>query len=528
MATPAKKSIILSPRQREGMQLCRQKRFVLFSGPRIGGKTVCSLHCVCDHARKTDRGNIAIVSISQSVGLDSGVWRKLTKEIIPQWIDDGLLEWKKEPYTEGVSKRPKCSVVNVHGNVTELQLDSLKFEQEVEERFKSREFSAMYVPELSHFTNRETFDMWTECLRASHLKDSDFLFLADTNPADDGMDSWIYWLWFTLPAIEYEEYCEISHGKGWPILSEKSFYDYRKQFGSLIFTPDHNPFLSESRKELLRANLSSNPDKYRRYWLGDWIKANEGALFFSVFKRGYHVRGEITAPNTPDPEIMVPETTTMTLRTGWDPGQGVNSAFVIIERIEGRVVLPSGKTVVKSLFKVLDEVVITGQDHLLPEFAASCLERMEYWEDRCGKPFEWIHWSDRSVFDARETKQNLFHHQIIYDATQGSVILKAADRGPGTILQRINLFRRLLFEDRIFFNNDLCPRAIEMCVAMRAGRSRHTPIESGSKHKHVFDAITYCIASEIYDELEESVFERVRTSRDERNARENSIVTVAL
>jgi len=508
--------------------MCRRKRFVLFSGPRLSGKTEASTHCVVDHAWRTDRGNISIVSVSQSAGLDSGIWKKLINVTIPNWINSGMgMKWAKKPYIANVTKRPACSVTNAFGTITELQLDSLKFEQEVEDRFKNREFSMMYVPELSHFQEKKTFDIWAECLRGSHLKDEQFLFLADTNPADDGEDSWIYFMWFVLPALNFNEYCEFCRKKDLPTLTEGAFSNYKSSIGSLTFNIEHNIFLTRNRIELLEGTYAGNQDLYDRYILGLWKKSSMDALFYKVFRPNFHIVGEIETPGNPDPELMMPEKGASRLYTGWDPGAGVNSAFCIVEKTHGKITLPSGKLAEKSIYKVLDELVITGQDHSLDEFTEKCVEKMEWWEDKCGQAFDWEHWSDQSVFQMREPRHQKYYHQIVYEASGGVVTLKAAERGPGSVKQRIDLFRKLLFEGRIFFNNDRCAKTIEMCRSMRAGTSNLQPIAKGSPHKHPFDALLYCVASLAFDELDDAVFERVRTSWNEK-ATESSLVSVGI
>lgn len=527
MANPDKPTWTISPRQKEGMELCRKRQFVLFSGPRLTGKTEASTHCVVDHAWRTDRGNVSVVSISQSTGLDSGIWKKIVEVTIPNWIDSGMgMKWVKKPYIANVSKRPACSVTNAFGTETSLQLDSLKFEKEVEDRFKGREFSMMYIPELSHFREKKTFDIWSECLRGSHLRDDQFLFLADTNPADDGEDSWIYYLWFVLPQLTYLEYCDRCRKLDAAVLSESAFDSYKASIGSLTFNIEDNIFLSKERIERLEATYFSDPDLYDRYILGLWKKASTDALFHRVFRPRFHIRGEIETPGNPDPMILIPQPSTSRMPTGWDPGAGVNSAFAIIEKTSGRITLPSGKLVEKSIFNVLDEVVITGEDHSLDEFTEKCVEVMEWWENRMGQPYDWDHWSDRSVFDMKEPRHKKYYHQIIYEASNGLITLKSADRGPGSIQQRIHLLRKLLFEGRIFFSNDKTPRAIEMCRSMRAGTSSLMPIQKGSPHKHIFDAIMYCVASEAYDEIDDSIINRIRNARDEGN--DSGVVSVAL
>lgn len=516
----------ISEKQKEGMELCRRKQFVLFSGPRLTGKSEASLNCVMDHAKLTDRGNISIVSISQSTGLDSGIWKKLTQVTIPQWIEAGEVEWVRKPYIMNVTKRPACSVTNVYGGKSEFQLDSLKVEKEVEDRFKDREFTMMYVPELSHFRHAKTFKIWAECLRGKHLRDDQFLFLADTNPSDEGEDSWIFHLWFILPNMTYQEYCEYCRQKSLSIPTEEGFYSYRESIGSLTFNIEDNPFLSQARIERLEQTYHDDPDLWDRYILGKWNKASTDALFYKVFRPNFHVVGEIETPGNPNPVLMTPENSTSIMPTGMDPGEGVNSAFAIVEKVMAKITLPNtGKIVEKSIFKVLDEVVITDTDHSLDEFIEQCLEKMNFWESACEKPFDWVYWSDRSVFERKEPRNKRFYYQLVHEISSGRIVLKAADRGPGSVKQRVSLLRKLLFEGRIRFSNDKCPRAIAMCKEMRKGPTESQTIQKGSPHKHIFDAIMYCIASEAFDEVEEAIYNRVRTSDDEP---ESSLVAIPI
>lgn len=521
----------ISERQSELMEACRTKQFVLASGPRLTGKTKAALDCIVDHGRRTDRAIVSIIAISQSTGLDAGVWRALTVNTIPNWINAGLLKWHKQPYTANVSKRPTCSIVNNFGTVSEFQLDSLKYEHEVEERFKSREFTCIYVPELSNFHEEKTFNIWSECLRALHLTDDQFLFLADTNPADDGEESWIYQKWFVMPRMTYPEYCEHCHKKDLPVSSEAAFESYKKSLALVQFTIDDNPFLTQERIDRLIRTYDGDPDLYDRYILGLWKKASRDALFAKVFRPIRHVVGEIETPANPEPEMMAPEAVRrpdmpVTLITGWDPGSGTNSSFHIIEKTMTIRMNSEGKPVERSLFKVLDELAIIDQDHSLEEFVAAAVRKMEFWQTLVGRDVNWVHWSDRSVFDMKEPRHLKYYHQIIYEASDGLVVLRAADRGPNTVRQRVSLMRKLLFEDRLLFSNTLAPKAIEMCRSMRPGTSELMPIQKGSKHKHVFDSIMYAIASEAFDEIEELVFNRPMTMNT--NPQATSLVTVGI
>ena len=151
-----------SPKQDGLRALCRQKKFVLANGCRFSGKTVACLHALAEHAWLTPRGNACMLTVSQTVGFDSGIWKDFTEVVLPEWIGGNFgMEWVKKPWIMGVSKKPTCEVTNRWGGTTTIQLESLANEEEVEIRFKPRRYSMIYIPELSTFNNRNTFTTLT-------------------------------------------------------------------------------------------------------------------------------------------------------------------------------------------------------------------------------------------------------------------------------------------------------------------------------------------------------------------------------
>jgi hypothetical protein len=179
---------LLKPMNPKGellLDTCKKKRLTLASGTRLSTKSINALHIVCDHAWNTKLGNIALVTLTLGAGTDSGVWQQLMEMVIPHFG----LKFKKKPYNEGSSKKPSCVVFNKYGEGVKIQLHSLKHEDEVEERFKNKSFSMIYVTELDLFKKLKTFSTWVLCLRMPHLKDNELLFLGDCNPADEGTAS---------------------------------------------------------------------------------------------------------------------------------------------------------------------------------------------------------------------------------------------------------------------------------------------------------------------------------------------------
>lgn len=488
----------LYPKQSEALSYCKpgKRNRILLNGPRYSGKTQAACHAICDHAWNTKNGNICVLAISQSVGIDSGIWQKLTEVFIPGWIEGNFgFDWVKKPYIQNVTKKPCCTVRNKFGGETRISLESLNNEDEVDARFKGKEYSMVFINELSKFKQRKTFDSLIATLRGRDIPQQEYLFLADTNPdLDLGTESPWYKLWYELPANDEPDPLEI------PL---------RDSLRLVEFTIDDNFFYTKEEKAILMAAFVHDPDLMAAYGYGKWVTASTDALFYNVFRHDLHVIGEVGTAVNKRPEIMVPQPNCSELGSGWDIGV-VNSAAGIIEKAQREYAIrdTNGKktgTGLEPIFKILDEEVVIGEDHSIDDFVESFLKKMLFWENLVGKPVMWKHWSDRSAFDMKDKSSNQFHHQTVYNASRGKILLDAAARGHGSVKQRVDLFRKLLFQGRIFINNDRCPNTIAMCKGIKKGKSSVAVIQKESKFKHIFDALTYYIASECYDELTQNV-----------------------
>jgi hypothetical protein len=490
---------LMTQRQIELFNLCRsrQKTFVLASGPRLSGKTLACLHALCDHAWNTPNANICIVTVTQSAGMDSGIWTDLTEMILPQWIEEGNfgMRWIRRPSVSGVTKKPYCIVNNRYGHNVKIQLESLKNETEAEARFKGKRYSMLLVNELSNFRNPASFRTWAECLRIVGLKPQMHLFLADTNPSDEGTNSWIYKIWYDLPAVDFSRQQHDQESE------ELKAYRYLQPLvGKVEFTLEDNILIEPERIQRLKAAYAGDPDQYARYVLGKWVTATTDSLFYSVFKESIHVVPPIPTGAGDDREIMVPEPECSELITGWDPGVS-NCATVIVEKVIANL---NGEPT--SYFKVLDELVVIGQTVDISGFVYQVAQKLKYWQSVIGKSISCKHYSDRYAFDVKEPMGNRYLHQIIFDESPidtpgGPITLIAAERGKGSVAQKVELLRQLLFQRRIFFSRYKAPICIQMLKSIKRGRTALSVIDTASQYKHVFDALMYAIASECYDEI---------------------------
>lgn len=515
----------VAPKQHEVMEACvpgQQQNLILLNGPRWSGKTVSLFHAIPSIAYNTDRGNICMLTITQSAGVDSGPWQHLTEIYIPEWINDGNfgLEWVKEPYVQSVTKKPSCKVSNRFGNSTQISLESLKNEDEVEARFKGKAYSCIWVNELSKFKKRKTFDTLKQCLRMPHLREDQHLLVCDTNPdLDLGQESPWYQLWYVLRTATPDELEKL-----YPDVPPEVLMPLQKKLRLIEFTLDDNPYLTEDKKKQLMADFAHDPALLDAYYFGRWVQASTDAIFFKVFRPQVHVIGEIGTPVNDDPEILVPPPQTIDLYSGWDPGAAVNSAAVIAsKRMATEIIRDAKGHEVEHevpIFDFIDELVIVDTPHDLADFVIEFLKLMKYWEELLKRPGKivWHHWSDRSVIDVRDPHGKYFH-QVIYEASGGVLNLTASmDRGPGSVGQRVDLFRKLLFDERMFFSRDKCPNLINSVRSLKRGTSEIAVIAKGQKVKHVWDSASYLLAGECHSELNRKVIETMMRPRQERSS----------
>jgi hypothetical protein len=523
----------------------------LCNGPRYSGKSVGSYHALVEHAWNTHPGNITIITISQTVGMDSGVWQDITKHVLPEWIGhypDGKpwighdrdgneieggnfgMEWVRAPFTQNVSKKPTCEVSNSAGGVTTIQLDSLQNEDEVEDRFKPRRYSMIYVPELGTFHKRQTFDTWTECLRMIGLPERAHLFLGDSNPPDDE-SWWMHDLWWDLLETTEPDIPDFLEEKGWPMTPD----DLRTLKDALCrvdIRVEDNPFADARHVALLKAKYAHNDELYRRYILGECVRSTTDSLFAEVFRPTVHIVGEPeTKKNQGDAEMMYPEEDCFELLTTWDPGSSTNWAAHIVEKFFPTVEKYGARAASYDgapCFKVLDEICVIGEDVDAQEFVNEMLKKMDLWQEQINRPVRWRHWSDRSVYDMKDIQSNKFYHQIIHEMSGGRVALVGAEKKGQSVRNGIDLIRRLFWEDRLWLNAPTCPVTITAFKAIKKGKSELAVIQKGSPHKHPIDSLRYLLQSECYEELNRSMMLNIRNRRQANNVGGNRLVSVSM
>jgi len=202
---------------------------------------------------------------------------------------------------------------------------------------------------------------------------------------------------------------------------------------------------------------------------------------------------------------MFPASDCIELVTGWDPGPS-NCAACILEVVRPKL----DKYADKPVFKVLDELILVGEDVDLLDFVQQMVSKMEYWEQSLGKKVLWQHWSDRNVFDVREMSSNKYWHAIIHEFSDSKINLMAAERGKDSVNAGVDLLKKLLYEERLFLNAATCPRIKLMFQSIRRKKNQLTGVDKASPHKHALDALRYPIQSIAYTEMNWNLWQGLR------------------
>ena len=361
----------LSAKQNQFLQLCSvenpaKPKYVLLCGPRFSTKTIGALHAVVHHAWSVRNASVSVISPTVTAGDDGGCWWLLTEKIIPQWIEgDFGLEWITEPRQKGTTKKLYAQITNKFGGVSRFQLDSCQYEDEVEARFKNKMHSLVYVSEFSYYRRRATYDTFIETLRGPDWQESDFLFIGDCNPSEEGEDSFIWQHWYDFRVQDGLE--------GGALVTQK-------QMALVEFKVSDNVFMSKERLDEQLSRYDHSEDLKARYRDGKWVKAVGNSIFFEVFRPNYHIIGDHETRSNPTPDIIIPDDKTMELYTGIDPGISNHACIFFDKRV---IEIPTGKIVdgkpeIKpvSFFDSIDEVVQIGSMGSLSDFVDDILEIM--------------------------------------------------------------------------------------------------------------------------------------------------------
>lgn len=475
----------------------------LCSGSVFSTKTWSIIVLLLRHLWETPGARVAIFAKAVKTLSDAGPWKLLMDYILPDWTDPvtgiGMRILTKDRagvYGGVVDSKTRTilmRVTNYYGGESEIQLNSIQHDGEVEDKLLSTFYSAIWFSELKLWDKPDIFRVSRSRLRMPHLEPWQHLWIADTNPPKQGKKFWIYPIWFEKhkPVPEHLK----------AIVGDVSEEVARSRH-LLEWTMDDNVFASETEKQARKLELSDDPYVFQRDAEGKWVSGGEGSnfIFASVFKKNVHVIG-VKDSEDPDRGRIRLATESDHLYSGWDLGGGANHAAGVIEK---RIVLtPTGP---KSIFCVIASVKKTDEHVLIQTFTKLFMDArdqlVKFYHDR---KFSWTHYSDDSAINQPRASGAGFDYLEVMIASRSEtdpdsqIVLTGVPKPKNSVGARKQLFRRLIREGRFYVSAN-CEDVIAM---LEEATSSDTEEIEWNEHKHVFDWITYVLWMLCGDELEE-------------------------
>lgn len=466
---------------------------ILVSGARYSGKTLGVIHRIFRHLWDTPDARACIVSKTIKSMTDAGTFREMIEKEAPKWIDSHIgFEFTTRDFqgTPGPKQDSKTRTVmfrvrNRHGGESELQLQSLNHDHEVEAIFKGTVWSCIWFSEFSLFKTQRVFTTAMFQLRMQHLARWQHLFIADTNPAEEGEEHWIYKLWYT-GRFEDEE-----------TEKDPDSLEYKKSLRLIEFFLEDNPWLTDGELKVIKSRYKNDPGEYAREVDGQWVQGhgNRGKHFADVFFPHVHVVGS----DAPEEDQIIISDTTKTLYGGWDIGSSMNHSAHILEN---RTATING--IDYSDWCVIDELLVIADQIQVKDFALMYQAKMREVENQAGRKFDWEHYSDDTALNVYRTSGAGYDALEVEIATKGEIKLQGVTKPEGSVRARVRILRRLLKENRIW-TSARCKATHAMYRDLHQGTTQKEYV-AWNVHKHPFDSLTYPILIVSGNELLDEVF----------------------
>lgn len=493
-------------------------RALLVCGPRLSGKTWAVLHKIVRHLWDTPGARVAMFSRTMKNSKDGGTWMDMHTITLPEWIKadiglqyttlnaEGVPGWK----TDGQTRTPYFRVRNRWGGESELRLFSLDFDDAIEDKLKEQRFSMIYFSELSKFSDRKILSVALPSLRMPHLKMEEQMWIADTNPGEEGESSWIYEVWYLERTFSYEQYQDYCKERGRTAMPEPTFKNFQAGLELVEIKPEENPFLEPRVLEELKSTYAYDVGLYARYVNGLWVygDGDMSRHFRTLFRPHVHIVGDCSAIKSEDWTYLNPSENCFELITGWDLGD-VNHAAVAMEKhyLNNRV-----------CFSILEELESINAPVSVEEFTIEFMELVD-WLDTAAKRklLTTSNWSDRSSIEKYSSTADTYPYLEVHAASNERFFLQGVPKGKGSVKVRVQLLKQLLAQGRIKFSAHLTGIQ-RMLRDLKKGNGKLDYVVA-DENKHLFDALTYPLLMECAEDLE---------SRPERSAGPRPSLNVAV
>ncbi len=478
---------------------------LLVSGPRETGKTVAVCHRIMRHLWETDGGRVGIIGKTIKNVKEAGVVRDFTDFVIPEWLRANLTsengstfayttkdtDGNLGPKVDGSTKTWYFRVRNYWGGESELMLYSLDHDADVEDKLKNTRFSCIYFPELDRFKDFRVFMVSYHQLRMFHLKPEQHLWIADTNPAEEGSDHFAYRIFYETEKLIAENPDDAELYRNVRVI-EMNFED--------------NPWLTEARIKAIKALYRHDQDMWNRYVEGKWVRFQPDGTFSDVFVGNVHTVGDASAKDEKDWEIIIPEENTTELISGWDMGDVNHSIHILCKRLTKAADSPQDQ---EYAYDVIDDLIFIKQKVSLEALTLAFLERKAYWEEKLKELYNvsrvrWRHWSDQSAWHYRAAI-DAYDELIVRRTSLGEINLqKSMIQLAHSVKKRARMIRKLLFDNRLYISAR-CHGTIDMLKNMK-------DLSQDGIYKHAMDSLSYPLAAEEPRLLEMQLVPKTRTA----------------
>jgi hypothetical protein len=459
-----------------------KQRIRLAKGCRKSAKTLTCANTIARHMWETNGAVVAVLARTLKNGKE-GAWKDLTQFVFPGWEYAGFGFKVLDSGNDPITKMPWVRVSNMHGTTSDVQLHSLDVESDVETKFFSMRFSALWFSQADQFESVDSFRILVMQLRMIGLPREAHLCLLDANPPEAAEDHWLYDV-FESAKVEGSKHYNPR---------------YHEEFLSMEMGLDDNPLLPEAEKQELKDLYKSDPIRYARFVEGKWIRDTAEGYFEKTFNYNIVVRGKADSLNPAEWSVLTPPRSTPVLMTGTDLGELNHATGFWFQYTNDKGQLCFGK---------FDEVCSLNSPVSIATFAKKVWGRVQFWNEwmkntyGMDKPPVWRHWADSALFDF-SASTGVMDAAVFWQATDKNMELRPVEKGKGSVRLRINIANRLFFENRIIMSAH-CKWGIGWAQFLRPPKtkaqfsSKTVPIAKGALiYRHPFDADSYLFRAEL-------------------------------
>lgn len=436
--------------------------FMLLYGEKGGGKSVSAEHKLVRHCYENWDALGLIVTPSIRTG-KFGVIHDLESLVLPAWESGIGLEWRPSKLDPNTKDRV-LKMANVHGGWSTILQIAIPYEEAIAARIKGVHPSYVLSDELTDCEGAGYFRLVAAQLNRRRHITGPQQFVGTCNPK--GPSSWVYQEFIEKPVDPVTG------------VRDPAFSVYHVPFRENSHRPEMRGYL-----ETLERAVRNDPIEKARLIDGLWIERPSGDALFGMFSPARHVIGDAKAGTGIRPVPFLP------VVIGYDLGQVFNAAVFL-------QLVPTNEG---SVWMAFDEVVHLNKRILYPTMAREIIERINAWNDACGRKLMWEHVADDSAvnqwrpgsgsFDAWDFEREFNKASIT--GGLGRMRMIGCPKGTGSVQLRVRTLQGKLTADQ-FLVSDICQHTKAMLHNL-VGKEDDplTPKKTAAGHIHVFDAATY-------------------------------------